>query len=162
GYGGTSRRPCIRPRRDVRRGRRSRRSGPVDGASGGSRTGQGLSCGAPGAGGRCSARGARPAGRGGGPVTPILVAAATGLFAALLGTPFAIRLFRAWGWGQRIREDGPQGHLEKMGTPTMGGIVIVTGLILAYVAGRFAIGKLDLQEVFLHATPAGLAVLGVA
>ena len=95
-------------------------------------------------------------------MTAILIAAAVGLFATLLGTPVAIRLFRTWGWGQRIREDGPRGHLEKMGTPTMGGIVIVTGLILAYIAGRFAIGKLDLQEVFLHATPAGLAVLGVA
>ena len=60
-------------------------------------------------------------------MTPILVAATTGLFVALLGTPIAIRLFRAWGWGQRIREDGPQGHLEKMGTPTMGGIVIIGG-----------------------------------
>ena len=55
----------------------------------------------------------------------------------------AIRLFRTWGWGQRIREDGPQGHLEKMGTPTMGGVVIVGGMILAYLGGRLAIGKFD-------------------
>src|SRR5690242_1683089 len=61
-------------------------------------------------------------------VTAILVAAAAGLATTLLGTPFAIRLFRAWGWGQRIREDGPQGHLEKMGTPTMGGTVIMCGV----------------------------------
>jgi len=85
-------------------------------------------------------------------VTPILVAAATGLFAALLGTPFAIRLFRAWGWGQRIREDGPQGHLEKMGTPTMGGIVIIGGMVAAYIVAR----------VRTPFSRAGLAVLAAA
>ena len=37
----------------------------------------------------------------------ILVAAAVGLAVALLGTPVAIRAFTLWGWGQRIREDGP-------------------------------------------------------
>jgi phospho-N-acetylmuramoyl-pentapeptide-transferase len=94
-------------------------------------------------------------------VTAILIAAAAGLFATLLGTPIAIRLFRLWGWGQRIREDGPRGHLEKMGTPTMGGIVIVGGMALAYLAGRLAIGKLDLGMALGHATAAGLAVLGV-
>jgi phospho-N-acetylmuramoyl-pentapeptide-transferase len=95
-------------------------------------------------------------------VTAILVAAAVGLFATLLGTPLAIRLFRLWGWGQLIREDGPQGHLEKMGTPTMGGVVIVTGMILAYAAGRIATGRMDLGVAFGQMTVAGLAVLGVA
>jgi phospho-N-acetylmuramoyl-pentapeptide-transferase len=84
-------------------------------------------------------------------MTPILIAAATGLLATLLGTPFAIRLFRAWGWGQHIREDGPQGHLEKMGTPTMGGIVIIGGMVLAYLVTR----------VRTPFTRAGLVVLAV-
>ena len=35
----------------------------------------------------------------------ILIAAAVGMAVTLLGTPLAIRLFRVWGWGQRIRED---------------------------------------------------------
>jgi phospho-N-acetylmuramoyl-pentapeptide-transferase len=80
----------------------------------------------------------------------ILIAAAVGLAATLLGTPLAIRAFRAWGWGQRIREDGPHTHLEKMGTPTMGGLVIVAGMLLAYVVTRFVLGA---------PTAAGLAVL---
>jgi phospho-N-acetylmuramoyl-pentapeptide-transferase len=84
-------------------------------------------------------------------VTPILIAAATGLLATLLGTPLAIRLFRAWGWGQHIREDGPQGHLEKMGTPTMGGIVIIAAMAVAYLVTR----------VRTPFTRAGLAVLAV-
>jgi phospho-N-acetylmuramoyl-pentapeptide-transferase len=85
-------------------------------------------------------------------VTPILVAAAVGLFVTLLGTPVAIRLFRLWGWGQRIREDGPQGHMEKTGTPTMGGIVIIGGMVVAYLLAR-------LRTPF---TTRGMAVLGVA
>jgi phospho-N-acetylmuramoyl-pentapeptide-transferase len=84
-------------------------------------------------------------------VTPILVAAAVGLVVTLLGTPVAIRLFRLWGWGQRIREDGPQGHMEKMGTPTMGGIVIIGGMVAAYLLAR-------LRTPF---TNRGMAVLGV-
>jgi phospho-N-acetylmuramoyl-pentapeptide-transferase len=84
-------------------------------------------------------------------VTPILVAAGVALVASLLGTPVAIRLFRRWGWGQHIREDGPQGHLEKMGTPTMGGVVIFIAMIAAYLAAK----------VRTPFTTAGMAVLGV-
>ena len=80
----------------------------------------------------------------------ILIAAAVGLAFTLLGTPLAIRLFRVWGWGQRIREDGPHTHLEKMGTPTMGGTVIVGGILAGYIATRI---------VFTTVTAAGLSVL---
>ena len=37
--------------------------------------------------------------------------------------------------GQNIREDGPQSHLSKAGTPSMGGISIVIGTIIGCVAG---------------------------
>ena len=58
----------------------------------------------------------------------ILVAAARSVWRSRCsGTPVAIRAFRTWGWGQRIREDGPHTHIEKMGTPTMGGIVMLVG-----------------------------------
>jgi phospho-N-acetylmuramoyl-pentapeptide-transferase len=86
-------------------------------------------------------------------VTAILLAAGAGLFITLLGTPIAIRLFRLWGWGQRIREDGPRGHMEKMGTPTMGGVVIIGGMIVGYIAARAVTGRF---------TASGMGVLGVA
>ena len=54
------------------------------------------------------------------------------------------------GWGQRIREDGPHTHLEKMGTPTMGGTVIIAGIVAGYVATRI---------VFTTVTAAGISVL---
>ncbi len=83
----------------------------------------------------------------------VLIAAAVGFFASLLGTPVAIRVFRAWGWGQRIREDGPKGHMEKMGTPTMGGVVIIGSVAAAYVVARLALGG--------EFTAAGMAVIGL-
>jgi phospho-N-acetylmuramoyl-pentapeptide-transferase len=83
-------------------------------------------------------------------VRQILIAAAVGLAVTLLGTPLAIRAFRVWGWGQRIREDGPHTHLEKMGTPTMGGIVMLVGIVAAYLATRM---------VFRTTTAAGLSLL---
>jgi len=86
-------------------------------------------------------------------VNAILIAGAAGLFTTLLGTPVAIRLFRLWGWGQRIREDGPEGHMEKMGIPTMGGMVIIAGMIVGYLVARIE---------FSDFTEAGLASIGVA
>ena len=67
----------------------------------------------------------------------ILFAAAIGMAVTLLGTPVAIRMFRHWGWGQHIREDGPRTHMEKMGTPTMGGTVFILGVVVAYLVAGF-------------------------
>jgi len=90
----------------------------------------------------------------------ILIAAAVGLTVTLLGTPIAIRLFRVWGWGQRIREDGPHTHLEKMGTPTMGGTVIVLGIVAAYAVTRFAFTTVTGSGLAVLLATVGLAVLG--
>ncbi len=81
---------------------------------------------------------------------PILVAAAVGLAVTFALTPVAIRAFSVWGWGQRIREDGPHTHFEKMGTPTMGGAVMLLGLVAGYLAARITFHQL---------TPAGLALV---
>src|SRR4051812_249036 len=68
----------------------------------------------------------------------VLVAALVSLIVSLLGTPFAIRLFRARGYGQLIRDDGPTTHHTKRGTPTMGGTVIILATILGYVVAHAA------------------------
>ncbi len=83
----------------------------------------------------------------------VLVAASVALFISLLGTPQAIRLFRRRGYGQEIREDGPQSHHTKRGTPTMGGAVI----ILATLAG-YGIAHVVLMRGF---TASGLLILMV-
>jgi phospho-N-acetylmuramoyl-pentapeptide-transferase len=65
-------------------------------------------------------------------VRSVLVAALAALLVSILSTPLAIRLFRRQGFGQAIRDDGPQSHLAKRGTPTMGGTVIIIATLVGY------------------------------
>lgn len=66
---------------------------------------------------------------------PLVVAA---LLSGLMGH-WAVPSLRALKTGQFIREDGPQGHLKKAGTPTMGGIFFVpTAVGLALIWTGFA------------------------
>lgn len=69
-------------------------------------------------------------------MTAILVSAAVGLMVSLLGTPLLIRFLHAREYGQFIRQDGPQGHFTKRGTPTMGGLVIIAATVLGYVVAN--------------------------
>jgi phospho-N-acetylmuramoyl-pentapeptide-transferase len=73
---------------------------------------------------------------------PLLLASAVGFVVALVGTPGLIRWLRAHGIGQPIREDGPQGHFTKTGTPTMGGIIIVAGGVLGYLVAHLQDGTI--------------------
>jgi phospho-N-acetylmuramoyl-pentapeptide-transferase len=71
-------------------------------------------------------------------VKTILLAAGVSLLLAMFGTPAAIKLLRRRGYGQLIREEGPETHLTKRGTPTMGGAVIVVATLIGYVVGHVA------------------------
>ncbi|HET7498715.1 MAG TPA: phospho-N-acetylmuramoyl-pentapeptide-transferase [Candidatus Omnitrophota bacterium] len=55
-------------------------------------------------------------------------ALATALFIALFLGPPVIRRLRALKIGQKVRDDGPQSHLPKAGTPTMGGVLMVISI----------------------------------
>jgi phospho-N-acetylmuramoyl-pentapeptide-transferase len=57
-------------------------------------------------------------------------ASLTGLFLALVFGPWVIRKLRELQIGQYIREEGPQGHQKKAGTPTMGGVLIVLATVV--------------------------------
>ncbi len=48
----------------------------------------------------------------------------------LLGRPL-VDYLRAFQIGQMIRDDGPQSHLEKSGTPTMGGVLILFAMTIS-------------------------------
>jgi len=48
--------------------------------------------------------------------------------------PLLIRLLRRYKIGKRIRIDGPRGHRTKLGTPTMGGLMIVVPVLLITLA----------------------------
>ncbi len=58
------------------------------------------------------------------------VASLTALFLVLALGPWMIERLRRFQIGQYIREEGPQGHKAKAGTPTMGGILILAGILV--------------------------------
>ena len=60
----------------------------------------------------------------------VALASMTSLFLALVLGPWMIRKLRELSFGQHIREDGPQSHQKKAGTPTMGGLLIMTAIII--------------------------------
>lgn len=60
----------------------------------------------------------------------MLVSLATVIFA----TPLFIRLVHRLNYGQYIRQDGPQSHQIKRGTPTMGGLIIIVAVVLGWLA----------------------------
>ena len=60
----------------------------------------------------------------------IFIAGGVALLAALVITPLLIGWLKTHNIGQQIREDGPQGHFTKAGTPTMGGLLIVIAIIV--------------------------------
>jgi len=85
---------------------------------------------------------------------PLFVSGGVSLLVSLVCTPLLIGWLRTHNIGQQIREDGPQGHFTKAGTPTMGGLTIVLASFVGYVAGHFA-------RVGAVYTYGGLLVMGV-
>lgn len=68
-------------------------------------------------------------------VFPVIIAFVTSV---LLG-PVVIPFLRRLKVGQTVRDEGPQSHLKKAGTPTMGGILILTSIVITSIlyVGRF-------------------------
>jgi len=69
-------------------------------------------------------------------VIALLMAGGLSLAASLVGTRILIESLRRLGIGQQIREEGPEGHRTKAGTPTMGGIAIVAGAVIGYTVAH--------------------------
>jgi phospho-N-acetylmuramoyl-pentapeptide-transferase len=70
----------------------------------------------------------------------------TALVLSLLLGPWLIRKLKDWHMGQKIRPYGPERHLEKEGTPTMGGILIL------FAAGSATILWADLTNLYIWVT----------
>lgn len=60
-----------------------------------------------------------------------ILAALTALLVGLLCGPMTIRWLRGLQIGQMIRDDGPESHLSKAGTPTMGGVLILLAITVS-------------------------------
>jgi phospho-N-acetylmuramoyl-pentapeptide-transferase len=65
--------------------------------------------------------------------TSVLLTLGVSFVLAALCGPLLIPLLRRLKFGQQVRDDGPQSHLKKTGTPTMGGVIILLALALAFL-----------------------------
>ncbi len=103
-----------------------------------------------------------------------VLATLTALAIALFAGPLVIRKLTAYKIGQSVRDDGPQSHLTKAGTPTMGGAlvllsILITTLLWADLSNRFvwvvlvvtfgfgAIGWIDDYRKVMKNNPKGLS-----
>ncbi|MBK7423041.1 MAG: phospho-N-acetylmuramoyl-pentapeptide-transferase [Propionivibrio sp.] len=103
-----------------------------------------------------------------------VLAAMTALIISFMAGPRVIRWLAAKKIGQAVRQDGPQTHIVKTGTPTMGGVLIliaiaITTLLWGDLANRYvwvvlivtlgfgAIGWYDDWRKVVHRDPKGLA-----
>jgi len=67
------------------------------------------------------------------------------IFGFMFGQPLIDLLRRRQGKGQPIRVDGPQSHLSKAGTPTMGGLLVLSALLLSTLVWA----RLDIPYVWI-------------
>ncbi len=103
-----------------------------------------------------------------------MLAALTALAISFVIGPLMIRKLMAYKIGQSVRDDGPQTHLVKAGTPTMGGAlilvaIVVTTLLWADLSNRYiwvvllttlgfgVIGWVDDYRKVVHRNPKGLS-----
>jgi len=103
-----------------------------------------------------------------------ILAVLTALILCLVTGPFMICRFNKYRMGQSIRDDGPQSHLVKEGTPTMGGLfilfsVLLTTLLWSDLSNRYVwivcsctlgfgvIGAIDDIKKLIHSNSAGLS-----
>ena len=103
-----------------------------------------------------------------------VLATLTALAISLLAGPLVIRKLTAYKIGQAVRDDGPQSHLTKAGTPTMGGAlvllsILITTLLWGDLSNRFvwvvlvvtfgfgAIGWIDDYRKVVKSNPKGLS-----
>ena len=91
----------------------------------------------------------------------ILVAATVFAFlVTFLTAPPVIGYLRRKKLGQQIRDDGPQRHLTKAGTPTMGGVTILAGLIAGTAGSWYFFPKQFWFSVLLLALTLAVAAIG--
>ena len=91
----------------------------------------------------------------------IVLSGALSMVIAVLGTRPAITVLRQRKLGQQVRSDGPQAHLSKSGTPTMGGVVIIVASLAGYAAAHLLTGDgITASRVLVLFLMTGLGLVG--
>jgi phospho-N-acetylmuramoyl-pentapeptide-transferase len=88
----------------------------------------------------------------------VLIGGTASLLICIFLSPKFISFLRAREFGQHIREEGPQEHHAKAGTPTMGGLIIFTAIAVPF----FLLTNLDARSLGVIGVALACAALGFA
>ena len=88
----------------------------------------------------------------------ILIAGMAAMLLCIFLGPKFIEYLRLKEFGQHIREDGPEEHHEKAGTPTMGGLIVFTAISIPYLV----LSDRDVASLAVFGVALGCAALGFA
>jgi phospho-N-acetylmuramoyl-pentapeptide-transferase len=88
----------------------------------------------------------------------ILIAGMAAMLICIFLGPRFIEYLRLKEFGQHIREEGPQEHHEKAGTPTMGGLIVFTAIAIPYLV----LSDRDTQSLAVFGVALGCAAIGFA
>src|ERR1700716_146946 len=88
----------------------------------------------------------------------ILFGGTAALLICIFLSPRFIEFLRKREFGQHIREDGPQGHHLKAGTPTMGGVILFLAVGVAFLI----LTDFEWRSVGVLGAPLACALLGFA
>lgn len=90
----------------------------------------------------------------------ILMIVGIGFLLTVLLTPIFIPALQRMKFGQSIREEGPQSHMKKAGTPTMGGLVFIVSIVIATLGVAFYLEMLTTQTIVLILVFVGFGLIG--
>jgi phospho-N-acetylmuramoyl-pentapeptide-transferase len=91
-------------------------------------------------------------------VGEILIGGTAALLICIFLSPKFISFLRVKEFGQNIREEGPEGHHSKAGTPTMGGIIIFLAISIPFLI----LSDYDWRSVGIYGAAMACALLGFA
>ena len=93
-----------------------------------------------------------------------LTLALTGLLVAFILTvlmsPWVIPALHRMKFGQEVRDDGPQSHLKKQGTPTMGGVIFLIAIAVSAIIGMIGMGRADIKALQILLLTVGFGITG--
>ncbi|KKB39254.1 phospho-N-acetylmuramoyl-pentapeptide-transferase [Bacillus thermotolerans] len=81
-------------------------------------------------------------------------------FITVVLAPLFIPFLRRLKFGQSIREEGPESHQQKSGTPTMGGLVFLTAILITSVFMIQMYAEIGTETILLLLTTVGFGLLG--
>jgi phospho-N-acetylmuramoyl-pentapeptide-transferase len=91
-------------------------------------------------------------------VGSILIGGTAALLICIFLSPKFIEFMRNREFGQQIREEGPEGHRQKAGTPTMGGVIVFVAVAIPFLI----LSDFEWRSVGVFGTAIACALLGFA